>query len=176
MSKNKWTKEKWMMINDQTINGQTIHEQTIHEQTMNEQWTKAKQTTMMAKANSTKIKKSFQHNVDCCVLIHCPPSSFVFLIVVCRPCCHPSSSSSHFCMSWKPQCSTTPAQKPKHLRLHNFTASKLASKISTQSQCDTQQPGVGPYRLGWHPYDHPQHIKYAKHLLYVWCLPDMCMK
>ena len=44
------------MINEQTINGQTIHEQTIHEQTMNEQWTKAKQTMMMAKANSTKIK------------------------------------------------------------------------------------------------------------------------
>ena len=53
---------KWPMINKQTINGKTIHEQTIHEQTMNEQtmneqWMKAKQTTMMAKANSTKINK-----------------------------------------------------------------------------------------------------------------------
>ena len=128
----------------------------------------------MAKANS--IKKKFQHNVDCCVLIHHPPSSFVVLVVVCHPCCHPSSSLSHSCMSWKPQCSTTPTQKPKNFRQKNCTASKLASKIRTQSQYDTQQPGVGPYRLGWHPYDHPQHIKYAKHLLYVCCLPDMCMK
>ena len=90
MNNNKWMNDKWTMINEQTINGRTIHEQTIHEQTMNEKWMKAKQTTMMAKANSTKIQKSFQHNVDCCVLIHRPPSMFVVLVVVlvvihCRP-------------------------------------------------------------------------------------------
>ena len=33
-----------------------------------------------------------QHNVDCCVLIHCPLSSFVSL--VCRPRCSPLSSLS----------------------------------------------------------------------------------
>ena len=32
------------------------YEQTMNEQTMNEQWEKAKQTTMMEKANSTKQK------------------------------------------------------------------------------------------------------------------------
>ena len=30
--------------------------------------------------------------------------------------------------------------------------------------------------MEWHPYDHPQQIKYAKHLLYVLSGPDMCMK
>ena len=67
---------------------------------------------VMATANSTKIKKSSKHNVDCCVLIHRPPSLFislvcqhlvcwpsllalfVVLVVVRCPCCCPLSSLS----------------------------------------------------------------------------------
>ena len=60
---------------------------------MNKRRTNNKQTwRVMAKANSTKIKKSSQHNVDCCVLIHFLRSRvltlFVVLVVVRRPCCH----------------------------------------------------------------------------------------
>jgi hypothetical protein len=49
------------------------------------------------------------------------------------------------------------------------------SVVSSQ-MWHTARPWQWPYRLGWHPYDHPLHIKYAKHLLYVWSGPDMCMK
>jgi len=49
------------------------------------------------------------------------------------------------------------------------------SVVSSQ-MWHTARPWPWTYRLGLHPYDHPLHIKYAKHLLYVWSGPDMCMK
>ena len=59
---------------------------------MNDEWktTNKEQTwRVMVTANSTKINKSSKHNVDCCVLIHSPPSSFIGLVRCPR--CSPSS-------------------------------------------------------------------------------------
>jgi hypothetical protein len=41
------------------------------------------------------------------------------------------------------------------------------SVVSSQ-MWHTARPWQWPYRLGLHPYDHPLHIKHAKHFLYVW--------
>ena len=52
---------------------------------MNERQTNDEQMwRVMVTAKSIKIKKSSQHNVDSCVLVHCPPSSFFILFIYRR--------------------------------------------------------------------------------------------
>ncbi len=52
--------------------------------------------------------------------------------------------------------------------------SQLNTVVSSQ-MWHKARPWPWPYRLGLHPYDHPLCMKYAKHLLYVWSGPEMCM-
>ncbi len=51
--------------------------------------------------------------------------------------------------------------------------------VSTQ-MWHTAEPWPLSYSVcvwgGVYSNEHPRHIKYAKHLLYVWSLPDICMK
>ena len=52
---------------------------------MNERQTNDEQMwRVITTANSIKIKKSSKHNVDSCVLIHCPLSSFFILFIYRR--------------------------------------------------------------------------------------------
>ncbi len=90
MNGDKWTNDEWTTINEPTMN-ERMNEWTNNKWTnntwtnntwTNDEWTNDEWTMNESQTNndagkseyrSTKIKKSFQHNDDCCVLIHHPP-------------------------------------------------------------------------------------------------------
>jgi hypothetical protein len=111
---------------------------------MNERQTNNEQMwRVMVTANSIKIKKSSQHNVDSCVLIHFPPSLFFILFIYCCSFIICSFIIVHescvHCLftNWPP---ATPACSPDQEA--NQPANQLPNRLGEQQLSDqsTNQP------------------------------------